>query len=323
MPFNVRSGSTRPRSSSAVLAALFAGAMLLGAVTGPAAVAGPGATSGGEIIEGRGVGVLVEGMIPVTGDDGNLTLQPISRRLALKSCRPLMRDLAPAVPIIKWHVSSGWENDFPSHATRHVLYDHDPVAGQPSHFLHCFMPGTYDAGLEPTEPTAPVESAAVRARCAKLAKIDFTHWTVTALDQENGVTSAALRSPNGFSAGCVLGANPRMPIVWIPEKKPDPGDVAFVHFADPLQATDLALSGFAGRRVTNLVLTAGSGEQVDVSATAGWFAGVGHIDGAFLGGDLPVLEAFDRDGDLVWQKSFPIDLLPAECVASYEEQHGC
>jgi hypothetical protein len=263
--------------------------------------------------------VVVDGMKSVTDADGNLRLRPISERLAVKSCRPLMRDLAPEVPARSWHVTSGWTNDFPSHATRYIPFDHDPVEGEPNHFLSCFMPGTYEPSNVAGPGSVPEDPTGVRSACAELARIDFAGWEVTALDHADGVTSAALLSPNGFAAGCVLGTDPAMPIVWIPEHRPRANDVVLIQYASFSDATPVALSGFAGRRVTDLVLTAGSGETLEMTATDGWFAGAAEIDGPLFGGRGPVVKAFDAVGDRVWRKS----ALPAECLASLEEQHGC
>jgi hypothetical protein len=121
----------------------------------------------------------------------------------------------------------------------------------------------------------------------------------------------------------VLGSDPALPLVWIPQRRPKPHDIVYLQYAYPFDETEVGVAGLAPPRVVRAELTAASGEQIEVTVRDGWFAGAGRIAGPLFGEDAPVLEGYDAAGHVVWSRSMLEGMLPAECMSSFEERHGC
>jgi hypothetical protein len=280
---------------------------------------------GGTVI---GFGWPIEGMAPVSDRDGTVTFPEISKVDAETMCLPMLNQGAPAVPDAAWRHSGSWIDDFPSRAGLVATYEAEH--GGRSYYASCTLPGDYSPARRPDLAAVPFVSAddEVLRQCSYQGHVDFRSWQVGAADRAGDTLSAALVSPEGYVARCVLSSDERQRVTQLSAVRLDeaPSDAPFLYGGDGTRT--LTVAGVVGDEVET-VEVATEGRTREVAVRGGVFAVVVPVDGRVPADDT-VVRGLDAEGaevavGRVIADNPPDDMLvPAVCFTSVETgDDGC
>ena len=137
----------------------------------------------------------------------------ISQLDAESMCLPMLESAAPEVPATAWRHDESWVDSFPSRATLPTMFEAEHDGRWYS--ATCALPGSHVPELRPDLERLPSASdeLGISRQCAYLGHLDLTEWDVVAAHDaraagEVSAVVAALRSPDGRLATCVLSRGP-------------------------------------------------------------------------------------------------------------------
>jgi len=212
-----------------------------------------------------GFGWPIVGMGAVSDPAGEVAFPKISKADAESICLPLFNQAYPGVPNAAWVHSQGWIDDFPTRAGLTTSYNAEDDGK--TFYASCVLPGDYTPDLRPDLTRVPRadQDTAIRDQCGYLAHVDFSGWGVGAADTASDALAAALVSPDGHVARCVLSIQPAKRVVQVSATTlPQRGDDGPVLYSGEATTT-LSLVGATGPDVATLeVTTDGVTEQVPV-----------------------------------------------------------
>ncbi len=275
-----------------------------------------------------GFGWPIEGMAEVSDRDGAVSLPEISKLDAESMCLPMLIQAAPEVPNSSWRHSEGWIDDFPTRAGLVTSFEaeHD---GR-TYSAACTLPGDFAPVTRPDLDDVPVEtdSAAILRQCSYQGHVDFRGWEVGAADAASHTLSAALVSPDGHVARCVLSTAARERVTQLSSTT-----VAGTEVDSPVlyggdRTRTLTLAGAVAPEVAAVEVVA-AGERRVLQVEGGVFAAAVDLDAKVLPDDA-VVRTFDADGDELhvvraFSEAPPEGmLLPALCFTAVETgSDGC
>lgn len=169
-------------------------------------------------------------------------------------CLPMLEQAAPEVPASAWQHSEAWVDSFPSRATLPTTIEAEHEGVQ--YDARCTLPGEFVPQSRPflEQPPSERDHAAISKQCSYLGHVDFAGWQVVAA-QTPGATVAALRSPDGHVATCVLSATPAGRMVQLSQR------------VEPPTADDVLLFHRAGRSVMVAGLAPAGATSVELRVT--------------------------------------------------------
>jgi hypothetical protein len=235
---------------------------------------------------------------------------------------------AAAVPDSAWRHSGSWIDDFPSRAG--LVASYEAEHGGRQHYASCTLPGDYSPARRPDLSRVPAASAEdeVLRQCAYQGHVDFRAWQVGAADRTGQTLSAALVSPEGYVARCVLSSDEKQRVTQLSEVTLEEAaaDGPFLYGGEGSRV--LTVAGAVGGDVQSVeVTTEGVTHQVPVRD--GSFAAAIPVEHRVPADDT-VLRALDATGAevgvaRVWADKPPQDmLLPVVCFTSVETGNdGC
>jgi hypothetical protein len=168
----------------------------------------------------------------------------------------------------------------------------------------------------------------VLRQCSYQGHVDFRSWQVGAADRAGDTLSAALVSPEGYVARCVLSSDERQRVTQLSAVRLDetPADVPFLYGGDGTRT--LTVAGAVGDEVQT-VEVATEGRTREVPVREGVFAVVVPVDGRVPADDT-VVRGLDAEGAEVAVARVVADnppedmLLPVVCFTSVETgDDGC
>lgn len=284
--------------------------------------------SGGAYVTIEGFGWPLDGMAPVSDSEGQVSFPEISKIDAETMCLPMLNQAAPDVPDSSWQHSGAWIDGFPSRSGLVASYEAERDGR--TFAAECTLPGDHSPEQRPDLAKVPTASATARVlrHCSYQGHIDFGAWQVGAVDRAADTLSAALVSPEGYVARCVLSVDEQQRVTQLLATT-----VAQSATSGPMlyggDRTDtLTLAGATGPEVDRLeVFSAGATRSVDVQD--GVYALVLSVSGRVPAEDT-VVAALDAQGSelatyrVVSDDPGQLGLLPVLCFTSVETGNdGC
>lgn len=270
---------------------------------------------GGQI-QGFGFGVAVASMLPATDSAGNVTFQPISKEQAAQSCDPVLAAIVPGSTAADWTLTSP-DEDFPSHATRYVRWQHDDTT-----YATCVLPGGPVDIPMPTGVDYSVDG--ILEPCSAIADVDLTGFSVVAFDADDGTEAAMLRSADNHLARCVLSDDPAQRTVQIHEAPigSQPALQDGLLYGTYWTKT-FTSAGYVGEDAATVVVTI-AGVETTALVNHGFYAMVIALDSPLSTDDDFRGRVEDATGAVIWAGDWQdFGLLPTECLTSVELGHGC